>query len=283
MSMHTLRVSLIASVLSAGAMPALAQVTTYDFHLGTQYFGRLKQTDLPNIGNYACGPSSAVNSMVYLQNRYGSLYGSTLVPAQSSDLNNDGQVTSYDNLMSAAQILASSAYANTGSMGTAPGFMASGLQNYIEGRAPGRSAYALQCYYAWDSSLNPQPPYGDVTIPTWNFMYDHLRQGAAVELMFTWVTNGHYVSLAGMHWADTNANGRIDSGESTLELVDPWTATILTPNLYQDPATGELHVDTLIGHSNPLLGAILVTTPVPEPAATSLLLLAATATLRRRR
>jgi hypothetical protein len=73
---------------------------------GAQDYGKLLQKDLPGCGaedgvgdlaGSGCGPSAAVNSFVYLQNKYSSIYGKKLVPELDrnmpiNDRDGDGDV-----------------------------------------------------------------------------------------------------------------------------------------------------------------------------------------------
>src|SRR5262245_35686701 len=71
--------ALIAVVLLAG--PALAAPISYDVDLNSDnQFGTLKQTDVTGCennptGTLACGPTAAVNSFVFLENVYPTIYG----------------------------------------------------------------------------------------------------------------------------------------------------------------------------------------------------------------
>jgi hypothetical protein len=46
----------------------VAHAITYDVSLDWTLYGDLNQRTIPDIGDMACGPTSAVNSFVYLQN-----------------------------------------------------------------------------------------------------------------------------------------------------------------------------------------------------------------------
>lgn len=283
MTMKALVRTLTACAAALIASVATAQTTVYDAHQSVSLYGRLAQNDLPGIGNVACGPSATANSLLYLQNRYGSIYGASLVPAQSQDLNHDGKISNYDALMAAAQTLASPGYANTQSYGTPPGPLLTGTRKYLEERAAGKFVIAAQSGYPWDPVLNPQPTMPvEHAWPSWNFLYSHLQQGSAVQIMLDWTTGGHYVSLTGLHWGDSDGDGTVDAGEATAECVDPWTATVMTRSLFQTAPGGEFYLDSMLSHSRPALGAAITITAVPEPASLLLLSVASLALLRRR-
>ena len=83
-----------------------------------------------------CGPTSAANSFVYLQNEYPSIYGQALVPG--NDYVN-GQPSQAD-LISTADLLASSTYMEYYRRRDSPGILP-GLSGYVEACVPNTTVY----------------------------------------------------------------------------------------------------------------------------------------------
>ena len=64
------------------------QATLWTIEKDWTLYGTLDQHNVdPVFGDVSCGPTSAVNSFVYLQNKYPDIYGESLV----EDSNNDGE------------------------------------------------------------------------------------------------------------------------------------------------------------------------------------------------
>src|ERR1017187_8731056 len=127
-------------------------------------FGHVNQNDPALAGvcaaggvSYACGPTAAVNSFVFLENMYPGLYDNTLTgnPAVMQNLFNTVTTLSGNNFMMCA--------AGTG--GTLLTNFITGKQNYIEQLTPGRTTYTSQ--------LNPG----------FGFILPELQKGEDVELL----------------------------------------------------------------------------------------------------
>ena len=127
-------------------------------------FGYLDQSTLnvlyaSQYGSGGCGPSSATNTLVYLQNAYPAIYGNKLILKAPVDQNRDGLVNYYDDWIYTAAVAGSSAA--TSGMGSSY-FMAtttqgshtcnyvSGETAYLENHVPNQAVYASQC--AWVGS-----------------------------------------------------------------------------------------------------------------------------------
>jgi hypothetical protein len=95
-----LAVLCFASLAVAGPITYNPQLDPMD-----KLFGHLNQHDTI-CGAMGCGPTAALNSLVFLQNKYPTTYGTDLVPAVTTDLNGDGDVNEYDAWISAANDLA---------------------------------------------------------------------------------------------------------------------------------------------------------------------------------
>lgn len=273
-------------VLSLAAMwGSTAQAALYSVQLDQSLYGNLNQNDLPGIGSMACGPCSVTNSLVYLENRYPDVYDNKLVPVQANDLNGDGLVTRYDDMMAVATKLAGVQYMNQGANGTFWDMLIYGKEKYIEEVAPGTTRYAAQSYFTWTNPPVPKPGYvTDNQSPTWRFIYDELTAGEDIEILLSAWSNdwGHYVTVTSLNFDDTNNDGVMQQNENaTIDYIDPWTGLPGVSSIW-DPgrADGLLNV----GYSDGAWMSVAVTESVPEPGTLLLSGLALTAlgVVRRR-
>ena len=212
--------------------PRLA-MAVYSMQMPTALFGTLDQHDLSasysqfgsDAASKACGPTAGLNSLVYLQNAFGNSYDTSLVSPTKSDLDRNGVVNAYDSwVFTAGSGLAAATTMNTTlTNGTWHDNFIQGLARYTEERAPGRTQYLAQDYWAptyWGNApaTRTQPDWVKGQTPTWSFLYDSLAKSAAVNVLFSANvgTSGHYVTVTGLTW-DTSTNA------GTLAYVNPWT------------------------------------------------------------
>jgi len=206
--------------------------TVYHAELPVESFGYLAQQDVPGFGWYACGPTATTNSMVYLQEEFPSLYGTSLVSPQSQDLDGDGVVDFYDDMIATVMTLGSPAYMDTEALGLTPqGCLMSGEYLYIEERAPGVTSYTGVCPYEW--IYYDRPEWCELADVTWDFLYESLLDGAAMEIAVVNPDFGHYVSLNAFHWDDANENGFMDYKEDAwIQFMDAWDGNPYTVHIY---------------------------------------------------
>lgn len=260
-----------ARVWAVGACVALAsvapgQVAPLNFANPLAQFGRLDQKAVvtaanPNFGRWACGPTSLVNSMVYLENAF-PVYNRSLIP----DSNLNGLLDQPD-MIAAALSIAGANYMNMqkgvppgpGRNIRPPGFpLPPAPYDYdiVYDSNPGnpgpgvnggvtweRFAFGKDCWFARQgvpaTTLSGEyvNPWGDATIaqPGWlmagvglnpNNILAKIAAGADVEVGFTWDPpfGGHFVTAYGYNFNnDVNGNGIFNMGESAiLQIIDPW-------------------------------------------------------------
>lgn len=191
----------IQSILIAGfaatlcGFSASASLVTYD--LSQQYtYGYLNQNDSKvNGGNNACGPTSAANSFIYLQNRYG-------VTGLVDPLNPYKAV----NDLSEAMKRPKDDNGNYTDGVTIENFV-QGKKDYIKGKQTGGPV--IEVHY--------------VKL-TFDSIYDELVKGQDLEMWIDWPTTGaHMVTLTSITWNDSNDNQIYDNGDvaTKLDFVDP--------------------------------------------------------------
>jgi hypothetical protein len=223
---------------------ALPQTPTFDIQKELDLYGNLDQDDIPGIGNIACGPAAAINSFVYLENKYSNYFGgrNSIIPRQSQDLDNDGDVDYYDDLISAAQVISGSNYMNTGSNpnsglnGTWDDMMIYGKYQYLNDNTAKEIDYGAQLSSAWNWAGNrpdgekpmvEKPGWiSDNTTPTWDFLYNELVACEDVEILINYTSGeegGHFLTLSSFHWTDEDIDQIIDQGEATIDYIDPAT------------------------------------------------------------
>jgi len=214
-------------------------------------YGTLNQNAVPLWGNVACAPTAAVNSFVYLQNKY-NIYGNKLV-------NPNNQA----GMIAAVQTLGTAPFMNTiANGGTFNDDFIYGKWLYLEQNAPGLTVYEAQDSFGWnvkrlDNAGNEQaiakPDWVHQNNPTWQFLWDELFACEDVEIGLEYFNpspdaSGHMLTLASFHWIDAKkADGTdgpddfIQKGEgATIDYVDPWTGAKGNSFLWQDPLSGRL-------------------------------------------
>ena len=194
-----------------------AQAITWSVSNDPSLYGYLDQNTIPTIGSVACGPTSAVNSFVFLQDAYPSVYTTSLVPASS------GVITNAD-MVAVAQILASATYMNTTvPNGTYWTNFLPAIEKYTEAKDPGVTVY--------NSSLLT----GSST--AWQFIYQQLLLGSDLEILIqkTSSTSGanHFLKVDGLSWNDQTNRG-------TLSGVDPWTGSAYSSTIFYDSTSNRL-------------------------------------------
>lgn len=225
----------------ADAAPVTVKIGVAAADAVTAGYGDLQQIDLTGCGDlpdFGCGPTAAVNSFVFLQNTRPDIYGKKLVPEldrtkPENDLNKDGKVDRYDDMIAAGNALAGDDYMQTCcNRTTLRDDFYSGKRKYIEERTPNVTDYGVMDDPVLDR-LDPNGTFPDDTPdlqrspPSWDFLAEALEQGQDVELLITRddgtkLIFGHYVTLTGLEFVDTDMDGGFDDGESaTIHFMDP--------------------------------------------------------------
>ncbi len=269
-------VVLASAVLLASAGHAL---TIYDIQLDQTMFGHLDQDDTSACGGQgqvACGPTAAVNSLVWLQNQYPDIYDNSLILGATEDLNGDEVIDEYDDWIATANALGGPDYMNclpcqTGqpSGGTSISNFISGKQAWIEDHVPGMTTYADQNIHSQTNSMWPQ----------WQFIYDNLVSGEDVELLVGFYdTNdtrigGHYLTLTSFHFEDVDMDGVLDIEEvAWIDFIDPGTGQHTQADIVQAEQDGAIGSDygvggTIDGTEITLtrIESAVKESPIPEP------------------
>ena len=214
-------------------------------------YGNLEQKFVASCGGtpnpvnhgFACGPAAAVNSFVFLQKTFPTIYGKKLVPEidrtrPANDLNGDGNVDAYDDMIAAATELATATYMNTVVRRTTLRTeFYTGKRKYFEGdsttpgKVPGKTTYSVMddpvlerldgglAFPAGTPDLVRSPPNPE-------FFINALKKKQDVEILIsqdngTTLTSAHYLTVTGIEWDDTTRNDKFDRGEAaTLHIVD---------------------------------------------------------------
>lgn len=270
MSQTTVLLRRLTAALLLMAARGVAQ-PAFDVQHDTNLYGRLSQrrTDCPVFG---CGPTSAVNSFAYLQNRFPDFYGGQLLP---------------NGLTATANALMAPNYMNTacGSCGgtTQSDFILGKIAWFDDHPAPGgRTLVEAQTSIAWTNPRGPVPPgVQPGTLPGVDWLRVQLMAGQDVELFLDGACGlgcNHYVTLTGMTFDG------LDGG--LMSYIDPMDARVHRVGygglgaasglslLYEDPDTGD--------RREAIIGGAIAESPTfvtPEPTtlvsvATGLVLMA---------
>ena len=261
----------ITAVISTSMHGAWATVHTVD-ETATASFGTVDQNTVPPAnGAMSCVPTATMNSFVWLQNAYPSIYG---VDAFDLPALQGGQ----GSWMAAAGLLATN-YMNTSALnGTTIADWIGGKVAYLNTYAPGKTIFegmdtlSLQANrLPWDTNANP----------TVNFLLAELQAGEDVELGIYPLDNiGHALTLTGLTWNDT---------DNSLTFNGPDTLTLNTI----DPAKPNVNTVVMLTPGNPMTISggsydgykleVALAESVPEPATWSLVALGIGAFIANRR
>jgi len=232
----------------------------------------LSQNNIPGWGNVSCGPTAAVNSFVYLQNKYPGIYDQKLVPPGVG-------------MVGVAQTLGGAGYMNTiANQTTYHDDFIWGKMTYIEQKVPGVTVYEAQDQWNWTNPNRIKPAWVQSVSPQWQFLYNELVACEDVEILISWSGGGHYVTLSSFHWNDVDNDLAIDNGEEAwIDFIDPGTGAYGRANIWQSSLGGNIET-SLVGGS--WISVAVSESPIPEPL-TLLAIGSALATLagyiRRRR
>lgn len=210
---HVLGAIIIAGVLSLALLQGSATADnsvhkSYVVNLDASRFGYLLQDDL-QYGPEECGPSSAVNELVYLQNTYPEIYGDKIVGS------------TYDDWKASATTLGGFTYMDVGFLGTGETKFTESLIKLLKETVPDATYHitgqVLDDKSSWTEANRPE--FIENRNPSPAFLYTSLMQNKAVGIA---ISAGHFLTVTGINWNDLNGNNVIDKSENaTLSLIDP--------------------------------------------------------------
>jgi hypothetical protein len=257
--------------IGSSVLPVSAAVFTAN--INPAMFGNLDQDNVPFMGGCACGPTSAVNSFVYLQNEAPHIYGNGqgLVPYA-------GLAPTQAEQAAVATTLQGAGYMDANG-GTYIEDFIFGKVKYLEDNYPGKTRYAAQVALDWRSgprpvgttdwpshaAEHPQPSWvQDETAATLDFIYEQINAREDVEIFIGGGVGAHYLTVTGISYDDATNLGTLS---------------------YIDPADGMAHASAILGldmgrirfnyngSNNALVFHAVSESPVPEPATIALMLI----------
>ena len=273
----------VAVVVLLCATPSTSGAILYQIQKDVELYGNLDQDDIAGGGEVDCGPVAAVNSFVYLENKYPDVYDRHLVPDIEDPPDN---VRDYNELINAAVLVSTAAYMNTKAPGgTWDDMFIYGKYNYIEMQVRGVTIYAAQMLGMWGFPGNPpnvRPPdeippipkptwVADLMYPTWDFIFNELYHCEDVEILINWAGGGHYLTLTGFTFDDADGDGVInpDEGENAvIYYIDPATGTTGHSNIWNVEVTSPYGQYELMTNyeSGAIVTMAVSESPIPEPA-----------------
>lgn len=200
------------------ALTVISPVYAVTIQLPSESFGNVVQFDVPNCGAVACGPTAAVNSFVFLENQYPTIYERSLVP----DTNGNGR-RDYSEMVAMAVTLSGPQYMNT----TFPSGTFS-EENLSRGGA------------AWGRIASPRRSVYTAGFPTVSVLATELANVKASNSLIGFYndqgmrTGGHYITLTGLSWTDVNQDKVVQRSEgATVAFIDPGSGKNTISSLYQ--------------------------------------------------
>jgi PEP-CTERM motif len=250
----------LTAVVTLLAASAHADVINVSLEAGK--FGRLDQSET-NCAAVNCGPTAAVNSFVYLQSQFPTVYTTPLVPVGkekdvANTLNSDFMKTCPPGPDCAG--------------GTAIEDFILGKMDYIEKLDKGVTRYHAQMTETWNPITHPGAPKPDFvddnTRPTIDFLGAELKAGEDIELALKpRVGDGHFVTLTGLTFDTETRMG-------TITFVDPKGGKVSTANITREAGENVSIVTDYMSGDLPsrIVGASAQSPKrVPEPSTVVLL------------
>jgi hypothetical protein len=219
-----------------------------------------------------CAPTATINSFIYLENKYPSIYDGLLTPGTDLEARN-----------------ALRDYMGGCAQGATPQQWWEGKVKYIEDYAPGTTVFEGMVY--WD----PMGWYRQEDLvwgyPTWDFMWEQLSKCQDVEIGIypLYEEEGHALTLTSMHFDDTNGNLQWDPMLETaaIDYLDPNNPTqVFWANVGLNTVENRLQFMWYNGGYNPqqtVYIGLAFAESVPEPAAIILLSLSGLMIVLKRR
>jgi hypothetical protein len=263
---------LIGSVVLAPASGAV-----FSASIDPSDYGDLDQDNVPVGGGCACGPTSVVNSYVYLQNEAPNVYvgmngpGKGLVDYAGADPTQAEQAA-------VASILQDANHMNQQGAGVYIEDFIFGKVKYLEDRFPGKTRYAAQVSIDWRSGpkpvgetdwprqaeMHPKPDWvDDDQTATLAFLYEQIKAREDVEIFIGGGVGGHFLTVTGIEYDDTNNTGK-------LNYIDPADGMAHETNIVGLDANGTIQFE-IYGRRDALIFHAVSESPIPEPAAIALL------------
>lgn len=229
---------LALAIVPAVVHPAAAGPIDFSSDEGAQNFGRLDQNDVGAMfGDCGCGPVAAVNSFVYLENAFGSIYGTSLTPLTTAGENATAQNLAL-NYMHTKPTSEGSAGA------TSIHNFITGKMDYIEKMVPERTDYEAQVSPKIVGAGFTAP---DTTLikPTGRFLAHQLQDGEDVEILFSRFDSsgkeifGHFATAVALNWVN-QAGDKVmhQSDGATFDFVNPNGGTLITGRRIYEDASG---------------------------------------------
>ncbi len=218
------------------SLAAAGNTTSYVVSEGSaSAFGNLSQEDAlmtPTFGNNGCPPTALVNSFIYLQNTYPTIYGTQLV-ASSSTADMATTAKALTGVPSGTNYL----NYDFGTHSTTLKDYFWGTSTYIEGKVPNQTGYLGQVISTGYTSDMPAWVNNGAAYPTWQFLFEQLQKSQAVIIFWKDVPGGtkkHFMSVTGMNFNDANNNGTVDFSENaTITYIDPKDGQQYTSQIWQ--------------------------------------------------
>lgn len=206
----------LAAILPMPLAAGLAHANTWQWMNDAAAYGYFCQYSIPNtLNDESCAPSSATNTLVFLQNTYASQLGGVQLVGSG-----------YGGWNATAQTL-QGFFGTTEDGSSGPGQTA-GLANYLS--SIGASDLVTLDAIAFDTSAEYPEWVAQGATPTFGDFYGWMSGGAGVYFDIIYAgggtgpgdVSGHVLALVGLEWNDANGDGVVDQSEgATFSVIDP--------------------------------------------------------------
>ena len=263
-------VAVAALWLGSSLLLAPVSAAVFTANINPALYGNLDQDNVPFMGGCACGPTSVVNSFVYLQNEAPNVYGNGqgLVPYAGASPTQVEQAA-------VATILQGDNYMDSDG-GTYIEDFIFGKVKYLEEKFAGKTRYAAQVSLDWregpkpmnvtdwptHAEDHPKPDWvQDETAATLAFIYGQIDAREDVEIFIGGGVGDHYLTVTGISYDDATNLG-------TLNYIDPADGMAAMSDILGLDA-GRIKFE-YNGRMDALIFHAVSESPIPEPAAIAL-------------